>query len=86
MHVCANVCVSVGTPTFSCVFCALCECVGVHGGVFFSLCECIALFSDVFMCVCVRERVVEGGAGRRSTTHSAGLPPPWLTPQDSASN
>ena len=33
-----------------------------------------------------RDRVVKGGAGRRSTTHSAGLPPPWLTPQDSASN
>lgn len=26
------------------------------------------------------------GRGRRSTTHSAGLPPPWLTPQDSVSN
>lgn len=68
-----------------CVCVCVCDCL-------YRLClfACVSLYADVFACVCERgrgrERVVKGGAGRRSTTHSAGLPPPWLTPQDSASN
>lgn len=48
----------------------------------------LPLCGDAFACLLSERESGEWGRGLRrlSATHSAGLPPPWLTPRDSVSN